>query len=289
MEPENVRQKSSRRTAIIGLIGTLLTVCGGLAGALIGGVTTIYRIQREAQKIAIAAPKSDTPLMVDTHQINITSSQADALNPSAWMVFPGEGFVLAQPSAGWKNKGQMTYLDLFLEEGTNLSPMILFSTWIDEAWDDQPVRRIRYLEPVIVQFLEGSSENGLSVDPTQLISDTIAFYSQITVLALSREVAGEEFNPYKLALTWGGLHQGGVNEIITDPRNLYVYEQVSWEIKGVRVDGQPGDLALQRWALFAENADRYFIVEVQYAPSANQPTRIWDDLQLYLDSFRVIQ
>ncbi len=76
MESEKKSQKLTRRKAIIGLVGTILTVCGTLTGALIGGLTTIYKVERQAQQIAIAAPQSDLPLSVDTYQINISPSDA---------------------------------------------------------------------------------------------------------------------------------------------------------------------------------------------------------------------
>ncbi|MBE3038826.1 MAG: hypothetical protein IMZ62_08450 [Chloroflexi bacterium] len=288
MDSEKKRQKSSRQAAIIGLVGAFLTVCGGISGALIGGITTFYKIEREAQQIAIAAPQSDQPLTVDTHQITISSSEAATLDPLKYLVFQDLGFVLAQPNTGWNDGGQITYLDLFLEEGTNLSPLILFSTWIKDTWNDQPVRQLRFTEPVMVQYIEGSTENGIPVDITLLKNDTLAFYSQITTLALSKAVAGPDLTLYGLALAWGGLHQGGVNEIIANPDSQYVFEQVSWELKGVRVDGQQADLTLQRWALFAESSERYYIVEVQYVPATGQSIQVWDDLQAYLDAFRVI-
>jgi hypothetical protein len=288
MDSEKQRQKSTRLVAIIGLVGTILTVCGGLSGAVIGGIATIYKIEREAQQIAIAAPQSDRPLSVDTYQISTSSSEAAKLDPSKYLVFQDLGFVMAQPKTGWSDGGQMSYLDLFLEEDTNLSPLILFYTWVKETWNAQPVRRIRYTEPVMVQFVQGSTENGISVDPTQLHNDTIAFYSQITTLALSKDVVGQDYTLYGLALTWGGLHQGGVNELIANPDSQYIFEQVSWELKGVRVDGQLADLTLQRWALFSESSDRFYIVEVQYVPATGQSMQVWDDLQAYMDAFRVI-
>ncbi|HEY5270297.1 MAG TPA: hypothetical protein VII97_08165 [Anaerolineales bacterium] len=288
MDSKKKQQKSSRQAAIFGLVGTILTVCGGLSGALIGGIATIYKIEREAQQMAIAAPQSDRPLTVDTHQITISSSEAAKLDPSKYLVFQDLGFVMSQPKTGWSDGGQMRYLDLFLEEGTNLSPLILFSTWIKDAWNDQPVRRIRYTEPVMVQFLEGSTENGVAVDPTKLKNDTIAFYSQITTLALSKAVAGPDFTLYGLALAWGSLHQGGVNELVANPDSQYVFEQVSWELKGVRVGGQQADLTLQRWGLFAESPECFYIVEVQYVPATGQSMQVWDDLQAYMDAFRVI-
>jgi hypothetical protein len=288
MDSERKQQKSIRRAAIIGLVGTILTVCGGLSGALIGGITTIYKIEREAHQIAIAAPQSDQPLTVDTYKIAISSTEAAKLDPSKYLVFQDLGFVIAQPAIGWNDGGQMTYQDLFLEQGTNLSPLILFYTWIKDAWDDQPVRQIRYTDPVMVQFLEGSTENGVPVDPTKLENDTIAFYSRITTLALSKAVVGNDFSLYGLALAWGSLHQGGVNELIANPNSQYVFEQVSWELKGVGVGGRKADLTLQRWALFAESSERYYIVEVQYVHGTGQSTQVWDDLQAYMNAFRVI-
>jgi hypothetical protein len=288
MDSEKKQQKPSKRVAIIGLIGAILTVCGGISGALIGGITTIYKIEREAQQIAIAAPQSDQSLTVDTHQITISSSEAAKLDPSKSVVFPDLGFVLAQPRTGWNDGGQMLYQDLFLEQDTNLSPLIFFSTWIKNKWDDQPVRQVRYKEPVMVQFLQGSTENGVSVDPTKLQNDTIAFYSQITTLVLSKAIIGQDFTLYGLALDWGSLHLGGVNTLVANPDSQYVFEQVSWGLKGVSVGGQKADLTLQRWALFAESSERFYIVEVQYVPAAGQSMQVWDDLQEYLAAFRVI-
>jgi hypothetical protein len=289
MDSVKKKQKSSRQAAIIGLIGTILTVCGGISGALIGGTATIYKVERAAQQIGIAAPQSDQPLTVDTHQINISSSQTASLDTSQFLVLEDLGFITSQPRPGWNDGKQMMYQDLFMEEATNLSPMILFYSWVKDAWDHQPVYQIRYLEPVMVQFVDGSTENGFPVDPAALDTDTIAFYSQITTLALSKTAVEADVNLPGLALAWGGLHTGGVNELIANPDSKYVYEQVSWELKGVRVDGRTTDLTLQRWALFAENSERYYLVEVQFVPEANQPQQVWDDLQAYMDAFRVIQ
>jgi hypothetical protein len=281
-------QESSKRVAIIGLIGTLLTVCGGIAGVLIGGVTTIYKTEREVQKIALSAPQGDQPMTVDTRQIAINTTDAAGLDPSEYLVLQNLGFVMAQPHPGWNQVEEMLYQDLFFEEGTGLSPLILFSTWVKNNWDDQPLYRIRNAEPVMIQFIEGSTENGVQVDPTLLENDTLAFYSQMTILALAKDKA-QDFTLYELALKWGILHQGGVNNIVANRDSQYVVEQVSWALKGVRVDGREANLTLQRWALFAEGPARYYIVEVDYVPAVSQSAPVWDDLQAYLDAFRVIQ
>jgi hypothetical protein len=283
------KQMSAGQLAVIGLIGTILTVCGGITGAVIGGFTTIYKVERQAQQFGIAAPDSNLPLTVDTYQIHISSSEAGKLDPTQFQVLTDLGVVTAQPASGWQDGGALLYQDLFLEEAVNLSPLILFSKWIEFSWNDQPVRQIRYTDPVMVQYLEGTTENGIPVDPTLLDTDTIAFYSQFTTLALSKELVKPVFTLYELALAWGGMHLGGVNELIANPDSPYVFEQVSWELKGVALDGRKTDLTLQRWALFAESSDRYYIVEVQFVPAPDQPKQVWDDLQAYLKAFRVIE
>lgn len=288
MSEEKQEQKHSRQAAIIGLAGTVLTVCGGLAGALIGGLTTVYKIEQEAQKLSIAAPQDERPLTVDTRQVTISASQASDLNPSEYLVLDDLEMVMPRPAAGWEDGGQMMYMDLFFEEEVNLSPLILFSAQVGNAWDYQPLRRLRYSQPVMVQFVDGSTENDIPVDVSLLDSDTIAFYSQMTVLALEKAQT-PNYTLYDLALRWGHLHRGGVNSIIANPDSRYVFEQVTWQLENVRIEGQRTDLALQRWALFAEGDDHYYIVEVQYVPAVGQSVQVWDDLQNYISSFRVIE
>ena len=288
MEDKEQGQKHSTRMAIIGLVGTILTVCGGLAGALIGGLTTIYKVEQDVQHLAIAAPQSAQSLAVDTRQIAISSSKVVSLEPSKNLVFQDLGFVMAQPLPGWNQGKQMTFSDLFLEHGADLSPLVLFYGRVKDAWNDQPLREIRYSEPVMVQFVEGSTENGIAVDPTKLENATIAFYSRFIVLALNKAITQKDFSLYDLALAWGNMHQGGVNHLVANPDSQYIFEQVSWGLKGVRVENRKVDLTLQRWALFAEGPDRYYVIEVQYVPAANQSTQVWDDMQIYMDAFRVI-
>jgi hypothetical protein len=288
VDKEKQEQKHSKQVAVIGLVGTILAVCGGLVGALIGGMTTVYKIQQEAQQLSIAAPQEGQTLTVDTRQVSISEAQAADLDSSDYLVVEDLGFVMAQPAVGWELSSDMLYQDLFLEQNTNLSPLILFSAQVETAWDWQPVYRLRYSQPVTVEFIEGSTENGVPVDVTQLEDPVLAFYSQMTILVLEK-VRAPDFTLVDLALGWGHLHRGGVNSIVANPDSQYVFEQVSWELKNVLVEERNTDLTLQRWALFAEGDEFYYILEVQYVPAADQSVQVWDDLQNYLSAFRVIR
>jgi hypothetical protein len=285
---EEKKSRQTIRRTVIALAGTLLTVCGGLGGAALSAGITIYKTEREVQQVALSAPDSEQTLNIDTRQIAISTGEAQQLDPNTYYAAIDDGFVLAQPRAGWGPLEEMTYADLFSEEGSALSPLILFYSKIEFAWDEQPVYRIRYQEPVQVQYIEGALENGVAIDVEQLHSDTAAYYSQITILAVDKAVA-QNYTLADIALTWGTFHWGAVNHIIANRESDYILMQTTWRLENVRADGQEADLAIERWALFAEGPQHYYLVEVNYVPRPDQRLQVWDDLQYYMGSFRVIQ
>lgn len=277
------KQKSSSvRAAVIGLIGTLLTVCGGLTGAGVSAAVTVYRVEREAQQVALSSPGSDQALMVDTQQIAVRYEEAMGLDPDGYHVVPELGFVLARPREGWSGVEEMTYRDLFVERGS----------WTGSTWDEQPLRRIRYGEPAQVRYREGSQVNGVPVDVETMRlaygTDAFQFSNEIAVLALDKEVAAG-YTLAGVALDWGSVYRSGANRIVAGEGSDYILMQTSWQVRDVQVDGQDGALSIERWALFAEGPQNYYVVEVVYLPQAGQPVQVWEDLQAYIGSFRVIR
>ncbi len=277
------KQKSqAMRAAVIGLIGTLLAACGGLGGAVISAVVTVYQVERQVQQVEIAPPGSDQPLRVDTRRIAISYEEAMGLDPDDYYVVPEHGFVLAQPREEWTGVEEMTYRDLFVERGSYMT---------GSTWDEQPVCRIRYGELVQVQYRDGSQVNGVPVDVEAMRllcgTDTFQFSNEISVVAVDKEVAG--YTLAEVALEWGAIYRGGANRIVANEGGDYILMQTSWQVEDVRVDGQDGDLSIERWALFAEGPQNYYVVEVVYLPQTGQPKQVWDDLQAYMNSFRVIE
>ncbi len=274
---------SATRVALLGLIGTLLTVCGGLLGAALSAAMTIYQTERQAQQVALPAPGSEQTLRIDTQRIAISYEEAVNLNPGEHYIAPELGFVCAQPRAGWNALEEMTYRDLFVERGA----------WTGSTWDEQAVRRIRYGEPIKVQYLEGSEINGQEVDlelaRLAYHTDTFHFSNEITILAADKAIAANYASLAAVALEWGAIYRSGASRIIANERSDYILMQTSWRMQNVRINGQDGDLSVERWALFAEGPRHYYVVEVVYLPLTGQPMQVWDDLQYYMDSFRVIQ
>jgi hypothetical protein len=280
-QEQGKKKDNALRAAIIGLVGTLLTVCGGVTGAVISGAVTVYRVERERQQVALAAPGAGQALTVDTEQISISYPDAQALDPDDFYVASDLGFVLAQPREGWTGVEETSYRDLFVDRGA----------WTGSTWDEQPVRRIHYGEPVAVQYLEETRVNSLPMDVGQLQelygTDTFQFSNEITVVAVDKEVSS--YSLAGVALDWGAINRTGANRIVANDDSDYILMQTSWQMEDVRVDGRTGDLAIERWALFAEGAESYYVVEVVHIPQMGQPVHVWEDLQAYIDSFRVIR
>lgn len=278
-----VQKHTTSRAALIGLIGTLLTVCGGLGGAIISAAVTIWQVERQARQVALALPGSDRALDFDMGEVFIRYDEAVRLDPAQYYVTPELGFVLAQPRAGWSPVEEMTYRDLFVERGA----------WSGSAWDDQQVCRIRYQEPLAVQYIEGSEVNGVALNPEVIRqaygTDTLRISTEIAVLAVNKQAATAYQSLAAVALDWGAIYRGGANRIVADKAGSYVLMQTSWQARHVRVDGQDSDFTVERWALFAEGPQHYYVVEVVYVPRAGQSVQVWEDLQAYITSFRVIR
>ena len=52
--------------------------------------------------------------------------------------------------------------------------------------------------------------------------------------------------------------------------------------------GETATFTLETWLLITEVEDAYYTVEIAYTPQSGQSVQVWDDLQVYMDSFRVI-
>jgi len=68
------------RAATIGLLGTLLTACSGLTGAVISSAVTVYQVERQMQQVEISSPQSESALNIDAGGIFISRSDAANLD-----------------------------------------------------------------------------------------------------------------------------------------------------------------------------------------------------------------
>jgi len=277
------------QTALIGLIGSVLTVIGGLCGATVASITTIYELERQNQHIALAAPTGGQSLSIDTGSIFISRQDAAALDPSTYYVDFEHGFVLHRPLYGWDALEEMTVEEQLAEENATC-----------QAVCNQPVFRIRYGEPIEIESDRQIMVNGQPIPSNLLeLSEQLygpppwesPYYSQMIVNIFEKDAvqAIGIRNLPDMILLMMRFYSGRVNRMISPEGSQFAIIQGSTTYNGIRVDGNPATMTIDNWLLFAEAKSAFYVVEIKYTVQSGQPLLVWDDLQTYMEYFRVIE
>jgi hypothetical protein len=289
MAEQDRTSSSAIRVAVIGLVGTVLTVCGGLAGALVSAGITIYQVEREKQHIALAAPVSEQALNIDTGSITISRQEAAALAPETYFADLDHGFAIHRPLSGWNELEELTVGEQMAESGGQCFGMC-----------DQPVYRIRYGEPIEIQTDRQVLVNGKPVPEERLaIAEqlygpppwTQDYYSQVIINVFEKsatEELGVRGLPNLLLLT-AAFSSARFNRLAAEEGSDFMLLQSSATYERVRMAGQMATFTIETWLLLAETEDTYYIVEISFTPQSGQSLQVWEDLQTYIDSFRVVE
>jgi hypothetical protein len=286
--PEQKRSPAIQ-TAMIGLIGSVLTVVGGLCGATISSIATIYQLERQNQQMAVAAPSGGKSLSIDTGSILISRQEAAALDPTTYYVDIEHGFVLHRPLSGWDALEEMTVAEQLAEENAAC-----------QAVCDQPVFRIRYGEPIEIESDRQTLVNGQPI-PGDLLDMSeklygpppwkFPYYSQMIVNVFAKDTvqALRIHNLPDMILLNMRYYSGRVNRMISPEGSQFAIVQGSITYDGIRMEDNPTTMTVDNWLLFAEAKNAFYVVEIRYTVQSGQPLLVWDDLQTYMEYFRVIQ
>lgn len=285
------RIPSTTRAAVFGLIGTMLSVCGGLTGAGVSAAVKIYEWERGKEQVDVAPPVGEQPFSIDFGDVFISRQQAAALDLELYFVDLELGLAIHRPLPGWDELERLTMAEVLSEEGTQFTPSPL---------TEQPVYRIRYGEPIEIQSDQHTLVNGrpLSEQELEVLEQlygpppwTQSYYSQIVINVFDRTVAKELRinNLPDLLLMLVSFSHGRINRLTAETGSHFMVVQSSITYENVRMAGEAAALALESWILFAETEDTYYTVEIAYTQQSDQPIQIWDDLQTYMDSLHVVQ
>jgi hypothetical protein len=277
------------RTALIGLIGTILTACGGIGGALLTSAVTVYQVQRQNQQVSLAASEGGETLNVDTGSIFITRQKAAALDPTIYYVNLEQGFILHRPLPGWGDMEEMTVKEQLAED--NVTCLVVC---------DQPVFRIRFGEPIMIESDRNTTVNSHLL-PEDLLNASeklygpppwkLPYYSEMILNVFDKsEVAklGIHTLPDMILLSTR-YSAGRINKVVAQAGSHFAIVQLSSTYEGIRVRGVSATMTIDNWFLLAEADNTFYTIEIRYTPQSGQPLQVWDDLQNYIDQFRVIQ
>jgi len=276
------------RTALIGLFGTLLTVCGGLGGALVTSAATVYEVQRQNQKVALAAPDGGQTLKVDMGTVFISRQEAANLDPEKYYVNLERGFILYRPLPSWSAVEEMTVQEQLGQESA--SCLVLC---------DQPVFLTRYGEAIELESDLETMVNGQSIEDLPYQIEEIygpppwklPYYNQMILNIFTKsevEPLGIRTLP-DMILRMSFVAGGRVNRIIAQEGSQFAIVQRSTAYEGIRLGGEEAAMTIDNWWLFAEAEEAFYALEIRYSPLNGQSIQVWDDLQMYIDQFRVIQ
>jgi len=276
-------------TALLGLIGTILTACGGLTGALITSAITVYQVQRQNQQVALPSSQGGETLNVDTGSIFITRQKAAALDPATYYINLDRNFVLHRPLPVWDNMEEMTVKEQLAED--HVTCLVVC---------DQPVFRIRYGEPIEIESDRQTMVNGHLI-PDDLLNASeklygpppwkLPYYSQVIINIFDKsevQKLGIHTLP-DMILLMTRYSAGRINKVVARSDSHFAIVQLSSTYEGIRVAGVSATMTIDNWFLFAKADNAIYTVEIRYTPQSGQPLQVWDDLQLYIDQFRVIQ
>ncbi|MBN1953566.1 MAG: hypothetical protein JW900_00830 [Anaerolineae bacterium] len=278
----------SLRIAIIGLIGTLLTVCGGLTGAVVSAAVTVYSVERELQQFSLDAPGRRQPLSIDTADIFISRQEAASLDPETYFVDLDGGVAIHRALSGWDDLEELTLAEHMAESGATVSPGPV---------SDQQVYRLRYGDPIEIQIDRQARIDGLLLPEyvaqafEQLYGPepwTIPYHSELIVVLYDKELDLFKSVPDVLMNTYP-FSGGRVNQLMAPQDSGFIALQSSTLIENVRLNGQETTISSERWLLFTETDDAYCVVEMVFVPQSGQPLQVWEDMQAYMDSFRIVR
>ena len=283
------KKSTSFTPALIGLLGTALTVAGGLCGALITGAVTVYKVRQESQQLSLASSGGQQSLSVDTGSLLLSRAEAAVLDPSIYYIDLEQGFAMHRSLPGWDVLEEMTLAEHLVE--SNVECLVAC---------DQPVFRIRYGEAVQVESDRLTTVDGQLIpeERLDLLEQVYGpppwesdYYSQVILNVFARDVV-EPLGVDSLAeliIIDTRFASRRYTSMLAPPGSHYALLQGASSLASLRIEGEPGGLTLDDWLLFAESDRAFYIVEILFTTRSGQPVSVWDDLQIYMDYFRVIE
>jgi hypothetical protein len=228
-------------------------------------------------------------LKVDTGSIFITRQEAAGLDAEAYYVNLEKAFILPRPQSGWNAMQEMSLQEQLAEE--NVTCKVLC---------DQPVYRIRYGEPIEIESDRATTVNGHLL-PEEILTLAqqlhgpppwkLPYYSQMVMEVYDKTQLGQLglHNLTDVILQVSRFSAGRINRVVAQENSHFAILQYSSTYDGIRLAGEAATITVDTWMLFAEAEDAFYTLEISYTPQSGQPVQVWDDLQLYISQFRVIQ
>lgn len=120
--------------------------------------------------------------------------------------------------------------------------------------------------------------------------NSINFSNEFTVSVFDKANAAGV--PVKLSLPNFFMTMGAQVGLMTDrlvANKDSILLGMSINLKQVTIDGRDTDVRIDRWMLFTETTQRFYLVEIAFSPETEDSIEVWKELRQMIDSFRVFK
>ncbi len=269
---------------------------------------------------------TDKQVTIDTERLSIAPEDAAELDPAKYYVDASLGFIIKKPVSGhWLApellEGAEECLEarsgLLTQESKERLRFVIQAHPLGRML--QEVEAIRYTakETLLVELTDESTNDIAeevirhTIESEQMLElnlgdreiqklkknirrSALSFEEEVFVNTLSVYVYDKRFLhglPVRHSLAGFSIFILGqtaqnLNQLVADKHVLLAGSSVA--IRGVLVNGEPGDFRSDRIYLCTESKDRYYVVEIASSPQTKNSAEILIDLQKMLTSFMVI-
>lgn len=152
-----------------------------------------------------------------------------------------------------------------------------------------PIQSVQYTKQTKVDGRRFPS-NYLGLVKKILLDGQEKTYDQIVIQAINRKIIANElptlFDVFSFA-TRETLRFGSKKVFVNRENTVFLLD-CSAKFENIKYNGKLGNRVLNNIVLTQENSDYIFLVHVNYVQAPEKPTKVWDELREYLNSFRVL-
>jgi hypothetical protein len=269
-----------------------------MAIVIIGAITYLFKVGAIGKaEIEVGAKGATAKLKLQSKERQIKEKNFDSISLNEFYADSDIGFVIHQPSSGeWMVKTQSlaeTYEEKGLTDAAIEKLLEEISSDIRNPNENIRVLVIRRGDVQSIRYTEETVIDGHQLD-IGIVGEVFTNreerrQDQISVLAFKKDAIERKQGLLDFFLSAAQLYRGlGPKKLYVNEENTVFLIDCSAFAEKIEYNGELGDHVINHMVLFQENNEYFFELVVTYIQAADKPTKVWDELRDYLNSFRVL-
>ena len=248
-------------------------------------------------EVEVGAAGFTAKVRLQSKERQISGKDFNLINLNRFYADSDIGFVVRKPvSSEWIIK-KITLKEIYEEKGfTQKLKEALWnqiSNYIEDPDENIHLLTARRGTAQSIGYTSETTVDGVHLDPKIIQSILLGAqeitYDQIVIFAYSKEAIKLRMSLLGFFFAESQMFRAmGPKILHVNPENTVFLVDCSAFFRNIEYNGELGDHVINNMALFQESDKYFFEILLTYVQSADKPTKVWDDLRDYLDSFRVL-